>query len=104
MRQLVDDYSAVLATLEPAAEGAVPSADSTGARVERVQALRDEARMRMQEAIAALETLRVELLRLSAGTAEVGSVTTRLGTAREVAADIARLLEAQEDVDRLLRR
>jgi hypothetical protein len=58
----------------------------------------------MQQAVAALETLRVDLLRLSVGTAEIGSVTTRLGSARQVAADIARLLEAQEEVARLLTR
>jgi hypothetical protein len=30
------------------------------------------------------------------------AVTTRLGTAREVAADLERLLDARDEVDRLL--
>jgi len=56
----------------------------------------------MRRAVAALETLRVDLLRLTAGTVAIDAVTTRLGTAREVAADIERLLEAREEVDTLL--
>jgi hypothetical protein len=100
MRRLIDDCDSALRSLETESRSTAPSA----ARVsqERVRALRDQASQRMQQAVGALETLRVDLLRLSAGTVEIGSVTTRLGSAREVAADIERLLAAQEEVTELL--
>jgi serine/threonine-protein kinase len=102
MRRLIDDCDAVLRGLEAEA-GAGPS-PAAPSRRSKVGALREQAAQRMQQAVAALETLRVDLLRLSAGTVEIGSVTTRLGSAREVAADIQRLLEAQEEVTQLLER
>ncbi len=101
MRRLIDDCDAVLRGLETESHSA-PSSAARVSRLERVRSLRDQATQRMQQAVGALETLRVDLLRLSAGTVEIGSVTTRLGNAREVAADIERLLEAQEEVTELL--
>jgi predicted metal-dependent hydrolase len=97
MRELIDECDAAVEALEGAS-----AVDGGAARIERVQALRDRAAQRMQRAVAALETLRVDLLRLTAGTVAIDAVTTRLGTAREVAADIERLLEAREEVDTLL--
>jgi serine/threonine-protein kinase len=102
MRRLVDDCTAVLTAIETASGDTAARPPGADARAAHVCGLRDRAKERMQQAVAALETLRVDLLRLSAGTAEIGSVTTRLGSARQVAADIARLLDAQEEVDRLL--
>ena len=97
MRELIDECDAAVEALEGAS-----AVDGGAARIERVQALRDRAAQRMRRAVAALETLRVDLLRLTAGTVAIDAVTTRLGTAREVAADIERLLEAREEVDTLL--
>jgi len=99
MRRLVDECTNALQFT--AAHGSVP----TDRRVEvqqRIGGLRDQAQQRMQDAVAALETLRLDLLRLSAGTIEVASVTSRLGTAREVAADIGRLVDAQDEVQKML--
>ena len=60
---------------------------------------RDRVRARLKDAVAALETIRLNLLKLHAGTGSVESVTTDLGLAREVAADVDRLLEAQKELD-----
>jgi predicted Ser/Thr protein kinase len=98
MRGLLDECDATLEGLE----GRFPTVGDTTGRVAQVRALRDQAAQRMQQAVAALETLRVDLLRLTAGTVALDAVTTRLGTAREVAADLERLLDAREEVDRLL--
>jgi hypothetical protein len=95
MRRLVEECTDALQFT--AAHGSVPAEKRVEVR-QRIDGLRDQAQQRMQDAVAALETLRLDLLRLSAGTLEVASVTSRLGTAREVAADIQRLLEAQEEV------
>ena len=97
MRGLIDECDAVLETLATS----VASGDGTE-RAMRVRSVREQAAGRMQQAVAALETLRVDVLRLTAGTVALDAVTTRIGTAREVAADIERLLAAREEVDRLL--
>jgi serine/threonine-protein kinase len=69
---------------------------------ERLHVLRARAQQRMQDAVAALETLRIDLLRLSAGTVELTSVTTRLGNARKLAVEVERMLDAQREVQALL--
>jgi serine/threonine-protein kinase len=99
MRRLVDECTDALQFT--AVHGSVPAENRVEGR-QRIDGLRDQAQRRMQDAVAALETLRLDLLRLSAGTIEVASVTSRLGTAREVAADIRRLLDAQDEVQQLL--
>jgi serine/threonine-protein kinase len=105
MRLLVDKYTQSMRSLDDSrssrAEGDDLAKRRSDAR-QRLAPFRDEAQRRMQDAVAALETLRVDMLRLSAGTAELQSVTTRLGSAREVAADIQQLLEAQQEVRELL--
>jgi hypothetical protein len=105
MRLLVDEYTTSMRSLDDfrsaGAEGDELAKRRSQAR-RRIAPFRDEAQRRMQEAVAALETLRVDMLRLSAGTTELKSVTTRLGSAREVAADIQQLLEAQDEVRQLL--
>ena len=60
-----------------------------GARHDRIvadlSAERDLVQQRLKDAVAALETIRLNLLRLHAGTGSVRSLTTDLGLAREVA-------------------
>ena len=65
---------------------------------------RDLVQQRLRDAVAALETIRLNLLRLHAGTGSVHSLTTDLGLAREVAQDIDLLLEGQRAVEEELRR
>ena len=54
---------------------------------------------RHADAVSALESIRLSLLRLHAGTGSVESLTTDLGLAREVAAEVDRLLAAQQELD-----
>ena len=63
---------------------------------------RDEAQQRFRDAVAALETLRVDLLKMLSGSTNLTSVTTNLGNARELAADIDLLLKGQAEVRELL--
>lgn len=105
MRLLVDKYTESMRSLDDYRSAGAEGDDLAKRRSQarhRIAPFRDEAQRRMQDAVAALETLRVDMLRLSAGTVELKSVTTRLGSAREVAADIQQLLEAQEEVRDLL--
>jgi serine/threonine-protein kinase len=64
---------------------------------------RDAVRGRMQRTVAALESIRLNLLRLHAGSGTVESVTTDLGLAFEAAKEVDQLLEARHEVDDLLR-
>ncbi|HZH42310.1 MAG TPA: hypothetical protein VFD85_14950, partial [Gemmatimonadales bacterium] len=61
--------------------------------------VRGQVRARLKDAVAALENIRLNLLKLHAGSGTVQSVTTDLGLAREVAADVDRLLEARQELE-----
>jgi len=63
---------------------------------------RDQVQQRLADAVAALETIRLNLLKLHAGTSDVRSVTTDLGLAREVAREVDLLLAARKEVDAAL--
>ena len=64
-----------------------------------LRAERDIVQQRLADAVAALETIRLNLLRLHAGTVSVQSVTTDLGLAREVAEAVDLLLQAHKELD-----
>jgi len=64
---------------------------------------RELVQQRLADAVAALETIRMNLLRLHAGTGSVHSLTTDLGLAREVAKAVDLLLEGHREIDAVLR-
>ncbi|PYO94946.1 MAG: hypothetical protein DMD62_03330 [Gemmatimonadetes bacterium] len=63
---------------------------------------RDVVQQRLKDAVAALETIRLNLLRLHAGTGTVQSLTTDLGLAREIASEIGRQVEGLREVEEVL--
>ncbi len=65
---------------------------------------RDLVQQRLKDAVAALETIRLNLLRLHAGTGTVQSLTTDLGLAREIAAEISAQVDGYRAVERELER
>ena len=56
----------------------------------------------MREAVTALETIRVGLLRMHAGESVLQSVTMGLKAAKEISSDLESLLEGHREVERLL--
>jgi serine/threonine-protein kinase len=66
------------------------------------QAELTSAEQRLQQTVATLEGLRLGLLRLSAGSATVASVTTHVDLARALSADVARLADAHDETNALL--
>ncbi|HWZ28757.1 MAG TPA: serine/threonine-protein kinase [Gemmatimonadales bacterium] len=76
-----------------------PEAQGPGTGEDDLRQARELVRTRLKDAVAALETIRLNLLKLHAGTGSVESVTTDLGLAREVAAEVDRLLEARNELD-----
>jgi len=77
-----------------------------GTRHDRIVAALETERnlvhTRLADAVKALETIRLNLLRLHAGSGSVQSLTTDLGLAREVAAEINLLLEGRREIEREL--
>ncbi len=57
---------------------------------------------RLQQSVAAIDTLRVGLLRMSAGRVEAGSLTADLDAARDLAERIGYLVDASDDVSSVL--
>ena len=82
-------------------QDALASADSrTDADAwQSVQNDRDMVQARLRDAVAAMETLRLGLLRLHAGSTSIESLTTHLDLAADVSADVQRLVAAQQEVD-----
>ena len=64
---------------------------------------RDGAQASLQDAVASLETIRLGLLRLHAGSGTVGGITQDLTNASEIAGDIERLLEGRSEVEAALK-
>ncbi len=72
--------------------------------VKDLSAERDLVQQRLKDAVAALETIRLNLLRLHAGTGSVQSLTTDLGLAREIAGDISAQVAGYREVEGELQR
>ena len=68
-----------------------------------LQSMRDEVQARLGESVGTLETLRLGLLRLHAGSATVEGFTTHLHLAADVSDQVSRLVAAREDVEHVLR-
>ncbi|MDP2955838.1 MAG: serine/threonine-protein kinase [Longimicrobiales bacterium] len=87
--------------------GAAAAARGVGGKrdvlVSDLRAARAAAEARLAEVVAALETIRMELLRMHAGAGSVESMTADLGSARELAEELERLVEGRLEVDALLR-
>jgi len=67
-----------------------------------LSAERDLVQQRLKDAVAALETVRLNLLRLHAGTGSVHSLTTDLGLARDLARDIDLQAEGYREIESAL--
>ncbi|MEO8623213.1 MAG: serine/threonine-protein kinase [bacterium] len=70
---------------------------------ESLRAERDLVHAKLGEAVGALETIRLNLLRLHAGSATVEGLTTHIGLAAEVSAEVERMIAAQQDIEEHLR-
>jgi len=108
MRRRLEELQEALATTgagEGARErGGDPAIEARRRRiVAELVVERDLVQARAADAVKALETIRLNLLRLHAGSGSVQSLTTDLGLAREVAQEIGRLLEAQREIEEELR-
>jgi serine/threonine-protein kinase len=84
----------VIAALAPAGSG---DADVLAAR-------RTAAAARLADSVAALEGIRLDLLRLHAGAGDLAPLTTLIDEARLLGEDVSRLADAQREVDAAIAR
>jgi eukaryotic-like serine/threonine-protein kinase len=77
-----------------------PSGSTDAAGLER---RRSAATAHLSASVAALEGIRLDLLRLHAGASDLAPLTTLIESARRAGDDVKRLVEAQRDVDDSLR-
>lgn len=101
LRRLQDDAQRLRTRYDELQEALADAGDAAGTDVYAdLRDMRDSVQARLGEAVGALETIRLNLLRLHAGTATVEGLTTHLGVAEEVSHQVARLIEAHRELDR----
>ncbi len=108
LRGQVDEFNDLLAMAggvedDPSLDHEDTLAGQRYRAAKRVRAARDEAQKQFSETVAALEKLRIDLLRMRTGTVNLESVTTNLGSARELGAQIQLLLDAHREIERELK-
>jgi predicted Ser/Thr protein kinase len=71
----------------------------SGSDAEVLAARRNAAKEHLAESVAALEGIRLDLLRLHADSSDLAPLTTLLDAARLIGEDLSRLVEAQREAD-----
>jgi eukaryotic-like serine/threonine-protein kinase len=82
-----------------ASSGSADPSTSSGQAAELLEARRAAASSRLSQTVAALEGIRLDLLRLHADANDLAPLTTLLDAARLVGEDVRRLAEAQREVE-----
>ncbi|MEQ1691788.1 MAG: serine/threonine-protein kinase [Gemmatimonas sp.] len=110
-REQLADLPATVAALEANAAAAraelevlaalAPDGSSNADALER---RRSTATAHLATSVAALEGIRLDLLRLHAGASDLAPLTTLVGAARLLSEDVSRLADAQREVDEALER
>jgi serine/threonine-protein kinase len=74
-------------------------APSGSVNAEVLAARRKAAAAHLAESVAALESIRLDLLRLHAGAVDLAPLTTLMDAARRIGEDLDRLAEAQREAE-----
>lgn len=103
LHRLQDDAQELRKRHDALQDAIAESGDSSGAEYADVRDMRDALHAKLGDTVGALETIRLNLLRLHAGSLSVQSVTTHLGLAAEVSEEVERLIAAHGEVERALK-
>jgi hypothetical protein len=105
-REQLAELPAIVAAFEARAAEARAEMDvvaalapSGSADAEVLAARREAAKARLADSVAALESIRLDLLRVHAGASDLAPLTTVMDAARRVGDDMKRLAEAQREVE-----
>ena len=101
MRRQVAEMEAILAEIGDDDPSRPSAAERARVRAS-VEATRDAAQEKLREAVAALETIRLGLLYMQAGTGTVESLTMELEAAKGISDDMDNLLAGHREVERIL--
>jgi phage shock protein A len=101
LRKQVSELDAILAEIGDD-DPSHPSAEERSKVRASVATTRDDAQEKLQAAVAALESIRLGLLYMQAGTGTVESLTMELKAAKGLAGDMENLLEGHREVERIL--
>jgi serine/threonine-protein kinase len=110
MRRRVNELEDSVAKIEAVkrSESAVQAREVHAGRREALDrdlhAARDVAKQRLADAVTALEGIRLNLLRLTAGTGSVDSLTADLAAVQEVSESVRFLLAGEAEVEQALKR
>src|SRR5688572_17496914 len=102
LTRLQKDAQSLRKHYESLQEALAGSTTANAPEFDDLRAMRDEVQARLGEAVGTLETLRLGLLRLHAGSGTVEGFTTHLDVAAEVSSQVSRLIAAHQSVDRTL--
>ena len=103
LQRLQRDAQALRAKYDQLLEALADAGDAAETtQYAEARATRDAIREKLGEAVGALETIRLNLLRLHAGSASVEGLTTHLNLAAEISAGVERLVAGQGEVERAL--
>jgi serine/threonine-protein kinase len=106
-REQLSELPAIVAALEARAADARAEVDVVAAMAPSgsedagmLNARKTAAETQLAECVAALEGIRLDLLRLHAGTGDLAPLTTLMDAARQIGEDANRLAEAQREAER----
>jgi serine/threonine-protein kinase len=107
-REQLSDLPATVASLEARAAEARAEIEEVAAlsasgNAELLSARLAAAKSRLADSVAALEGIRLDLLRLHAGASDLAPLTTLMDAVRLVGEDMNRLAEAQHEVESAVR-
>ena len=103
MQRLQDDAQALRARLESLNEAvALSGAAGTDEAHAPLRAERDLVQGKLRDAVGALETVRLNLLRMHAGSMSEQGITTHIEIASALSDDVRRLIAAREAVGEAL--
>jgi eukaryotic-like serine/threonine-protein kinase len=103
LQRLQGDAQTLRARYDQMLEALADAGDAADtAQFAEARATRDAIREKLGEAIAALETIRLNLLRLHAGSGSVDGLTTHLNLAAEISSGVERLVAGHAEIERAL--
>jgi serine/threonine-protein kinase len=109
-REQLHDLPEIVASLEARAAEARADMDVVAAMApsgsvdaDVLAARKQAASTHLAESVAALEGIRLDLLRLHAGAVDLQPLTTLMDVARQIGEDLSRLADAQREAERVVR-
>lgn len=99
LRRLQDDAQFLRKRYDQLQEALSAAGDDGSPELADLRTTRDTIHARLTDAVGGLETIRLNLLRLHAGSATVAGLTTHIAVAAEVSERVERLIAAREEIE-----